>query len=138
MTVDMFGLLLAGRLVDTSFCEVDPTHVLITVPNVESSNHLVVFLTGSRPFPDGMGGAVYFSWPDSTTPVPSWQYLGGISNAKPSAIFKIAKFKVIQESQNAGESCCYIKVIDCVLGGVILFPFTHLQRIVSRFISSMN
>ena len=34
-------------------------------------------------------GAVYFSWPNSD----GWQYLGQLSNAKPSAIFKVGKFK---------------------------------------------
>ena len=102
--MNMFGLLVSGRLVDTSFREVDPTHALIDIVNVESFNHVVVFLTGALPFPDGMGGAVYFSWPDPTElgVVPSWQYLGNITNVKPSAIFKIAKLKVAQQRQSTG------------------------------------
>ena len=104
--MNMFGLLVSGRLVDTSFREVDPTHALIDIVNVDSFNHVVVFLTGAQPFPDGMGGAVYFSWPDPAEigTVPSWQYLGNISNLKPSAIFKIAKLKVAQQRQNTGEA----------------------------------
>ena len=104
--MNMFGLLVSGRLVDTSFREVDPTHALIDIVNVDSFNHVVVFLTGAQPFPDGMGGAVYFSWPDPAEigSVPSWQYLGNISNMKPSAIFKIAKLKVAQQRQNTGEA----------------------------------
>ena len=102
--MNMFGLLVSGRLVDTSFREVDPTHALIDIVNVESFNHVVVFLTGALPFPDGMGGAVYFSWPDPAElgGVPSWQYLGNITNVKPSAIFKIAKLKVAQQRQSTG------------------------------------
>ena len=84
----------AGRLVNTSFREVDPTHCVVDMEDVGSFNHIVVFLTGQTPFPEGTGGAVYFSWPDSesggATP---WQFLGMISNQKPSAIFKVAKFK---------------------------------------------
>ena len=104
--MNMFGLLVSGRLVDTSFREVDPTHALIDIVNVDSFNHVVVFLTGAQPFPDGMGGAVYFSWPDPAEmgSIPAWQYLGNISNVKPSAIFKIAKLKVAQQRQNTGEA----------------------------------
>jgi len=92
----MFGLIVAGRLVNTSFREVDPTHVVVDVDDVGTFNHIVVFLTGQIPFPEGMGGAVYFSWPDngeSSDGATAWQFLGMISNQKPSAIFKVAKFK---------------------------------------------
>ena len=91
-------VLSAGRLVNTSFREVDATHCVVDMEDVGSFNHIVVFLTGQTPFPEGTGGAVYFSWPDNeaqsggggATP---WQFLGMISNQKPSAIFKVAKFK---------------------------------------------
>ena len=72
------------------------------VDDVGTFNHIVVFLTGQTAFPEGMGGAVYFSWPDngeSGDGATAWQFLGMISNQKPSAIFKVAKFK----SQAVGE-----------------------------------
>ena len=55
--------------------------------DAESVNHVVIFLTGAIPFPEGMGGAVYFSWPQPGGGQ-SWQLLGTISNTKPSAIFR--------------------------------------------------
>ena len=47
----------AGRLVNTSFREVDPTHCVVDMEDVGSFNHIVVFLTGQTPFPEGTGGA---------------------------------------------------------------------------------
>jgi len=85
----MFGLIVSNRLVDTSFRQVDQTHCVIDISDGLNFNHIVVFLTGKQPFPDETGGAVYFSWPNSD----GWQYLGQLSNAKPSAIFKVGKFK---------------------------------------------
>jgi len=43
-------------------------------------------------FSAGTGGSVYFSWPDAHSPQ-SWQYLGFISNEKPSAVFRLTRFK---------------------------------------------
>ena len=44
-------------------------------------------MPGSIPFPDGMGGAVYFCWPQAGGGQ-AWQLLGTINNNKPSAIFR--------------------------------------------------
>ncbi|KAG8546339.1 hypothetical protein GDO81_019198 [Engystomops pustulosus] len=66
----MFGCLVAGRLVN-------------------SINHVVVFMLGTIPFPERMGGSVYISYPDQQRPAcmaaPRF-----ITNEKPSAIFKIS------------------------------------------------
>jgi len=91
----MFGLLVSGRLVDTSFRQVDQTHFVIDVVDPDSFNHVVVFLTGQVPFPAGMGGAVYCAWPpkDPGVAEPVWQFLGIVTNDKPSAIFKVSRLK---------------------------------------------
>ena len=44
----MFGLLLSGRLVDTQFRQVDPSHVVFNIDNMDGVHHIVVFLTGSE------------------------------------------------------------------------------------------
>lgn len=56
----MFGLILSGQLVQTDFQLVGKKQFLINVTKAESVNHLVVFLTGTVPFPEGTGGLVYF------------------------------------------------------------------------------
>ncbi|EEB13753.1 conserved hypothetical protein [Pediculus humanus corporis] len=88
----MFGLILSGQLVQTDFQLVGKKQFLINVPNADNVNHIVVFLTGTMPFPEGCGGLVYFSFPDPNSP-PCWHLLGFISNEKPSAIFRISNLK---------------------------------------------
>lgn len=94
----MFGCLVSGRLVQTEAQQVGPTQFVFTLLDVESIHHVVVFLTGVTPFPDGMGGAVYYCYP--TPEGPASQLLGFIANNKPSAIFKLAKVKPEDRMQN--------------------------------------
>jgi len=89
----MFGLIASGRLVATNWEQISPTNCAIELPEAENVNHIVVFLTGQTPFPDGMGGAVYFAWPSVNGGPPTWQLLGNITNQKPSAIFRIGRLK---------------------------------------------
>lgn len=69
--------------------QIGPTQFVFNLTDVESIHHVVVFLTGVTPFPDGMGGGVYYCYP--TPEGPKSQLLGFIANSKPSAIFKLAK-----------------------------------------------
>lgn len=92
MTAAVFGIIVCGRLVQTEFQQVDQTHFIINVEDADNVNHVVVFLTGSQPLPDGMSASVYFSWPEPLRP-PSWIYLGYISNQKPSAVFRVSTLK---------------------------------------------
>ncbi|KAJ8352806.1 hypothetical protein SKAU_G00242820 [Synaphobranchus kaupii] len=88
----MFGCLVAGRLVQTDAQQVASDKFVFNLPDYENVNHVVVFMLGTVPFPAGMGGAVYFSFPDPTAGQ-VWQLLGFITNEKPSAIFKISGLK---------------------------------------------
>jgi len=87
----MFSVLVAGRLPQVNFQQVSETQFVIPISDVDHVNHLAVFMTGQMPFPDHLGGGVYFSWP--STQGPEWIFLGKITNTKPSAIFKINKIK---------------------------------------------
>jgi hypothetical protein len=96
--IDMFGLIASGRLVSTNWEQISETNCVAELTEADSVNHIVTFLTGQTPFPEGIGGAVYFAWPDLTGGgSPNWHFLGHISNIKPSAIFRINKLKVGQD-----------------------------------------
>ncbi|XP_058821929.1 protein OPI10 homolog [Topomyia yanbarensis] len=94
--LNALGVIVSGRLVQTDFQQVSDSKFLINIPEADNVNHVVVFLTGTIPFPEGMAGAVYFSWPDPNAP-PMWQLLGFLSNSKPSAIYKISQLKKLDE-----------------------------------------
>lgn len=74
---------------DTNFQQVESNKFLITIPNAESINHVVVFMTGIVQLPPGTASCIFFSLPDPNAP-PTWQYLGYLTNEKPSAIFKFS------------------------------------------------
>ena len=85
-------ILLFCPQVNTEVQQVDANTYVLALEHVDSINHVVVFLTGQVPFSPEFGGAIYFGWPTPESGI-SWQFLGYISNDKPSAIFKIAKVK---------------------------------------------
>lgn len=101
----------------SDFQQVEETKFLINIPDADNLNYLVIFLTGVAPLPENFAGgkfryffvkecllmqyvllAVYWSWPDPHSPS-KWQYLGHISNQKPSAIFKISQLRKLHEME---------------------------------------
>ncbi|KAK6746916.1 hypothetical protein RB195_000265 [Necator americanus] len=87
---EVFGLIAAGRS-PSQFVQVGEREFLCEVLDASNVNHIVVFMTGLHPFPDGMGGSVYVRWPSPDGQDAGWHYLGFVCNMKPSAIFKIAQ-----------------------------------------------
>lgn len=48
--------------VQTNFEQVGEKQFLCVIPEADNINHVVVFLTGSVPFPDGLGGSGQEEW----------------------------------------------------------------------------
>ncbi|KAI8636312.1 hypothetical protein BD408DRAFT_397644 [Parasitella parasitica] len=80
----MFGCIAAGRLVQTNLQQVDVNKYVFELADAQAINHIVVFLLGTIPFEPGFAATVHLLWPNK-----DWQLLGGLSNEKPSAIFRL-------------------------------------------------
>ncbi|TGZ54788.1 hypothetical protein CRM22_010544 [Opisthorchis felineus] len=87
----MFGAIVAGQLVQTEFVLVCENKFLLKLAPFGDVNHLVVFLTGTTFFPDGMGGGVYLGLPEDN--FVAWHFLGTLTNDHPSAIYKIGNLR---------------------------------------------
>ncbi|KAJ3151164.1 hypothetical protein HDU86_006154 [Geranomyces michiganensis] len=80
----MFGCIVAGRL------------YVFDLEDPESINHIVAFMTGVQAFPPGFAATVHFLWPSKD----QWQFLGILSNEKPSAIYRLGGNKKITSSSS--------------------------------------
>lgn len=98
----MFGCVVAGRLVQTNLQQVDATRFVFVLDDARNINHMAVFLTGAIAFPPGYGATVHFGWPKDGQM--SWQFLGCLTNEKPSAIFKVSSFKPSAASSSSSSS----------------------------------
>ncbi|CAE1320660.1 HIKESHI [Acanthosepion pharaonis] len=121
----MFGVVVAGRLVQTDYEQVTQNQFLFNIVDADSINHVVVFLTGQTPFPDGYGGAVYFAWPSAQGQ--NWILLGHITNIKPSAIFKVSKLKSSDSSMNPFQAMTNQPVHVAQIG-ISVDPLTELSQ----------
>ncbi|VDP45112.1 unnamed protein product [Echinostoma caproni] len=75
----MFGAVVAGRLAP-----------------LNDVNHITVFLTGVTPLPEQMGGGVYLGLQQQGALV--WYFLGVLTNARPSAIYKVGNLRKSKSS----------------------------------------
>jgi len=89
----MLGYIAAGRLVNTDPEQIDLGKFVFTIPEPQLINHLVVFLTGEVAIEEGFGASIFLAWPSPDGGEAGWQYLGYITNDKPSAIFRISGTK---------------------------------------------
>lgn len=134
----MFGLVVSGRIVQTEFQQISEAQFIMTIPDADNINHVVLFLTGNIPFPEGTAGQVYFSWPDPNAP-PKWQLLGYISNDKPSAIFKVSNLKRLDEMGDYsnlmfGQS----HIVHNAQIGISVEPLSNIQEVPSPESTTMQ
>lgn len=62
----MFGCIVAGRLVQTNLRQVDQTKFLFDLSDPHSINHIVIFMLGTQPFPEGYSATGLTLTDDST------------------------------------------------------------------------
>ena len=87
----MFGCVLAGQPVQTNFERITECDFVLRLAHLEPS-FLTIFLTGEQ-LPDNFAAAIYISIPSDANLGEHWNYLGYISNNKPSGTFKITNLK---------------------------------------------
>ncbi|VDO03294.1 unnamed protein product [Rodentolepis nana] len=125
----MFAALLTGQLVQSNFVEVSPGRLLLDLPPLGKSNHVVVFLTGQAALPDGYGAGVHLGIAQNGQTL--WSYLGFLSNDRPSAIFKVLGLKPNILSQVANPFQDFSNPPTCgVLNaqlGILLEPLSELS-----------
>lgn len=127
----MFGLIVSGRPVQTEFQRIFETQFVTTIADADNINHIVLFLTGSIPFPEGLAGQVYFSWPNPLAP-PNWQLLGSISNSKPSVIFKVSNIKRLDEMGDYSNMMFgQTHIVHNAQIGISIEPIANIQDIPS-------
>ncbi|KAI6189547.1 DUF775 domain-containing protein [Aphelenchoides bicaudatus] len=121
----IFGVIVAGRALQTNFIQASEREFVIELPQSDSINHLVVLLTGVQLFPDNIGGSIYIQWPGEGGA--NWHYLGFISNSKPSAIFKIAQLASHKSEQpDSLFQSSSVVAIGNVMLGIIAEPLNDI------------
>ncbi|KAE9421193.1 hypothetical protein Angca_004108, partial [Angiostrongylus cantonensis] len=110
------------------FVQVGEREFLCEIENASGVNHVVVFMTGMHPFPDGLGGSVYVRWPSAEVQDTGWNYLGFISNMKPSVIFKIAQLH-LSEVRHTGifSDGMGVSAIGSVQVGLMVEPLAAIE-----------
>ncbi|KAK7683598.1 hypothetical protein QCA50_013436 [Cerrena zonata] len=136
----MFGCVVAGRLLQTELRQIDETHAAFELPSAEQINHVCVFLLGNIPFPEGYGASVHLFWPGK-----GFQFLGMLSNEKPSAIFRLRGAYTAQSTNThagsvfsgASTPTGTTESVTAILG-IAIEPLTAIQQQMATLPSSMN
>jgi hypothetical protein len=86
MAEQLFGLVIPGRPLVTTFQVLDSTKAVSLLDNPGTVNELTFFLlpSNSNIIPPGYGAILYYSIP----PFQNWVLIGSVCNEKPSGIFR--------------------------------------------------
>eukprot|EP00118_Oscarella_pearsei_P007550 m.37431 g.37431 ORF g.37431 m.37431 type:complete len:202 (+) comp32377_c0_seq3:1159-1764(+) len=125
--MSLFGYIAAGRLIQTNCEQIADNQFVFTVPDIDHVNHVVVFLTGAAPLPDGFAAAIYIVRTDRE----QWnlQYVGFIANHKPSAIFKLGRPKSQQEAIRNPFGSGLLSAVEELTAGQIGISVEPLDQI---------
>ncbi|GAA5950640.1 hypothetical protein JCM3765_000560 [Sporobolomyces pararoseus] len=127
----MFAFVVPGRLVQQTLQDPSsPERFLAQIDKVEELNHITVFLTGQAPFPQGYGATVHLEIPGK-----GFQLIGGLSNEKPSAIFRLRGTTIPsttpQFSSNSSSSTL-IGTTSTTTLGILCEPLTSIANQLSN------
>ncbi|KAI9293650.1 DUF775-domain-containing protein, partial [Neoconidiobolus thromboides FSU 785] len=106
----MFGCIVAGRLVQTNLQQVEVNKYLFELSDPSSINHIVVFMLGTIPFDNNHGASVHFLWPNK-----NWQFLGCLTNEKPSSIYKLRSQDMVDNGSGLSVVSLGISIEPLVL-----------------------
>jgi hypothetical protein len=94
----MFGVVISGRPVLTSFDTISPTQAQLTIPSTPAFGHIVVFMLPGATLPEGQSAAIYIRVPPSNE-FRLWGYIG---TGKESTIFKIRNTAALKNTGGLG------------------------------------
>ncbi|KTW30863.1 hypothetical protein T552_00574 [Pneumocystis carinii B80] len=122
----MFGVICAGRPIQTNIQQIENNKFIFVLENAASINHIIIFLLPENFFQEGFGATVYLQYPGK-----QFQLLGGLSNKKPSAIFRLKNASnssnantEMEEMQDVSESS---QSIAAVLG-ISIEPLLSVEQ----------
>ncbi|CAH7680967.1 hypothetical protein BY996DRAFT_6916913 [Phakopsora pachyrhizi] len=118
----IFACIIPSRPVQTEATHIPPNRFVFNFENPDAINHLVVFLTGIVPLPEGYGATVHFLFPHKT----DWQLLGMLSPEKPSAIFRLRGTASSASSSNWAANQTQIATPMATLG-ILVAPLEQIH-----------
>ncbi|KAH9811345.1 hypothetical protein DFH28DRAFT_1085140 [Melampsora americana] len=121
----MFACIIPSRPIQTQSTTIPPDKIIFEFDEPNQINHLVVFLTGAIPFPDGYGASVHFLFPNQS----EWKLLGMLSEDKPSAIFRLKGNQTSNFNHHHHPS---ISINSKASLGLQLSPIEEIQRECSK------
>ncbi|GAA5983510.1 hypothetical protein JCM10908_000313 [Rhodotorula pacifica] len=76
---------MSGRLPQQMYPVPDsPERFAAQITDPQELNHIGVFMTGQAPFPEGYGATLHLQAPGK-----GWELIGGLTNERPSAFFRL-------------------------------------------------
>ncbi|PWN43193.1 hypothetical protein IE81DRAFT_312535 [Ceraceosorus guamensis] len=126
----MFSLLIPGRLPLTAPQQVDETHAVFPIDDAANLNHICIFMTGDAPLPQGYAVSLHLLPPGG-----SWKLLGGLSNTKPSAIYRC---KSLSSASSASSSTAFGAANSTPATSALLGLSIESEQVVAAQVASLG